>query len=123
MKIYSSQSTVLGKRKARQLNGSGNLVLHLTSPCSVSENLLGTSDSETSALGQSKFSDKTHILVNGSFIADTKKRYCCTHRGCEKAYSKPSRLAEHERSHTGQVSFSSARIRFFLHYFFFSVIL
>ncbi|RPD63072.1 hypothetical protein L227DRAFT_473071, partial [Lentinus tigrinus ALCF2SS1-6] len=27
--------------------------------------------------------------------------YACTYEGCSKAYAKPSRLAEHERSHTG----------------------
>lgn len=32
------------------------------------------------------------------------KLYACTHAGCDKAYRKPSRLREHERSHTGEVS-------------------
>lgn len=31
------------------------------------------------------------------------KRYKCQYEGCEKAYTKPSRLAEHELSHTGEV--------------------
>lgn len=43
------------------------------------------------------------VIINGKLQANTKKRYQCTHSGCEKAYSKPSRLAEHERSHTGEV--------------------
>lgn len=30
--------------------------------------------------------------------------YVCTHSGCEKSYRKPSRLQEHERSHTGEVN-------------------
>jgi len=32
------------------------------------------------------------------------RRYQCPHEGCDKAYTKPSRLAEHELSHTGEVS-------------------
>jgi hypothetical protein len=31
------------------------------------------------------------------------KRYACQYEGCDKAYTKPSRLAEHELSHTGEV--------------------
>jgi len=33
----------------------------------------------------------------------TKKKYRCCFQGCEKAYTKPTRLAEHKRSHTGEV--------------------
>ena len=43
------------------------------------------------------------IMVNGSLVTHTNKRYKCTYKNCEKSYSKPSRLAEHERSHTGKV--------------------
>lgn len=32
----------------------------------------------------------------------TERRFACTHPGCEKAYTKPSRLVEHERTHTGE---------------------
>jgi general transcription factor IIIA len=35
------------------------------------------------------------------------RRYQCPHEGCDKAYTKPSRLAEHELSHTGEVSYTS----------------
>jgi len=42
--------------------------------------------------------------VSSYLVADTKKHYHCTYEGCDKAYSKPSRLEEHERSHTGDVS-------------------
>jgi len=31
------------------------------------------------------------------------RRYKCQYEGCDKAYTKPSRLAEHELSHTGEV--------------------
>ncbi|EIW72036.1 hypothetical protein TREMEDRAFT_72635 [Tremella mesenterica DSM 1558] len=32
----------------------------------------------------------------------TERRFVCSHQGCGKAYFKPSRLAEHELSHTGE---------------------
>ncbi|WVW86429.1 hypothetical protein I302_108477 [Kwoniella bestiolae CBS 10118] len=32
----------------------------------------------------------------------TERRFKCLHPGCDKAYFKPSRLAEHELSHTGE---------------------
>ncbi|PFH46726.1 hypothetical protein AMATHDRAFT_199122 [Amanita thiersii Skay4041] len=67
--------TVLGKRKAIQ-----DLVLHLPS-----------SPEPTS----SDFDNKSHQPL-------TKKLHTCSFQGCEKTYSKPSRLAEHQRSHTGE---------------------
>ncbi|KAL1710673.1 hypothetical protein EV121DRAFT_192394 [Schizophyllum commune] len=48
------------------------------------------------------------IIVNGQLVNDTKRRYACTYEGCDKAYSKPSRLEEHVRSHTGQRPFVCA---------------
>ncbi|KAJ3550941.1 hypothetical protein NMY22_g112 [Coprinellus aureogranulatus] len=45
------------------------------------------------------------VLINGKLVANTKRRYHCTFAGCDKAYSKPSRLEEHERSHTGERPF------------------
>jgi len=33
----------------------------------------------------------------------TEKKFKCTFDGCDKAYYKPSRLAEHELTHTGEV--------------------
>ena len=32
------------------------------------------------------------------------KKYKCVYPGCDKSYTKPSRLAEHERAHSGEVS-------------------
>lgn len=36
----------------------------------------------------------------------TERRYRCIHIGCDKAYFKPSRLKEHELTHTGEVSYT-----------------
>ncbi|KAF8348279.1 transcription factor iiia [Amanita rubescens] len=80
-------STVLGKRKTQEY------VLRLTSSPEPSTNDL---DCPTSA---------QPILVNGVLVEKTKKRYKCTFSSCDKAYTKPSRLAEHERSHTGERPF------------------
>ncbi|KZP01840.1 hypothetical protein CALVIDRAFT_474486 [Calocera viscosa TUFC12733] len=45
------------------------------------------------------------LLVNGKLVSRGKgqrtKRYACTWSGCGKAYTKPVRLEEHERTHTG----------------------
>ena len=43
------------------------------------------------------------------------KPYRCTHQDCLKSYTKPSRLAEHLRSHTGEVSFSEIGRLFLQH--------
>ena len=51
------------------------------------------------------------VLVNGSLVKNAKKKYHCTFSGCEKSYSKPCRLEEHERSHTGEVCLSNQIFR------------
>ncbi|KAF9049912.1 transcription factor iiia [Panaeolus papilionaceus] len=90
----TSQVTVLGKRKGPAKTGS--LVL-----------IVNTSTEESDFEPSTSKATPRPILVNGSLVSgDTKKRYKCTHEGCEKAYSKPSRLAEHERSHTNERPFT-----------------
>lgn len=42
----------------------------------------------------------THSLVK----PPRPRKYACSHDGCLKSYTKPSRLAEHERSHNGEVA-------------------
>jgi hypothetical protein len=44
------------------------------------------------------------VIVNGQLLLNPKRIYKCTFNGCEKSYTKPSRLEEHERSHSGDVS-------------------
>nr|XP_031860367.1 uncharacterized protein CI109_004255 [Kwoniella shandongensis]KAA5527439.1 hypothetical protein CI109_004255 [Kwoniella shandongensis] len=39
---------------------------------------------------------------SSAFPSRTERKYKCTYEGCDKAYTKPSRLAEHELSHTGE---------------------
>lgn len=46
------------------------------------------------------------ILVNNQLVLPkdvSKKVFKCEFQGCGKSYKKPSRLQEHERSHTGEV--------------------
>ena len=81
-----ASETVLGKRKSPK-----SLVLHLVA------------DSSSQPLPLETSKKTLPILVNGLLVPHTNKRYKCTYSACEKFYSKPSRLAEHERSHTGQV--------------------
>lgn len=92
-----STSIVLGKRKAERL------VLHLASSPEPSQTQ-SDSDFQPPAFNHASSSKTSSlIVVNGQLVAHTKKKYMCTISGCSKAYSKPSRLEEHERSHTGEV--------------------
>jgi hypothetical protein len=43
------------------------------------------------------------VIVNGKLLLNPRRIYKCTFEGCDKSYAKPSRLEEHERSHTGHV--------------------
>lgn len=94
--------TVLGKRKT-----SKDLVLHLTSDTEFEQ---GSSTKTKSA--------SAPVLVNGNLVQNTKYIYKCTYDGCERAYSKPSRLEEHERSHTGEVAVSFLNRRPLIHFIF-----
>ena len=89
-------STVLGKRK--QVRDSAPLILHLASS---PEPIHTQSDSDFELETEKGLPP---IIVNGELVLNTKRKYKCTYEGCTKAYTKPSRLEEHERSHTGDVS-------------------
>ncbi|KAF9460752.1 hypothetical protein BDZ94DRAFT_1222680 [Collybia nuda] len=79
-------NTILGKRKFHSKPDA--LILHLSSSPEPGPVL-------------SDVQHRPPILVNGVLVPHTKRRYKCTHNGCDKSYFKPSRLTEHERSHTG----------------------
>ncbi|KAL5513353.1 hypothetical protein ACEPAH_3752 [Sanghuangporus vaninii] len=96
---------VPSKRKRRS-----SLVLHLSggsTTCepdndTVSKFMLSESPIATSSKAKLP---TVPIIVNGKLVADDGKRYQCTFPGCIKAYRKPVRLEEHERTHTGERPF------------------
>lgn len=102
-------TTVLGKRKNRVTSEA--LLLQL----SASESNHEQSDVSWQGLGSEAESPQTprnsnkkseFALVNGSLVKSAKRKYHCTFSGCDKSYSKPCRLEEHERTHTGEVGLS-----------------
>ncbi|KAF8547623.1 hypothetical protein OG21DRAFT_1517181 [Imleria badia] len=86
--VATLSTTVLGKRKF------SHLVLRLSSSPAPSE----------AASIQTTPTTKTPHKVPHK--VDKKSRYSCTYPECTKFYSKPSRLAEHQRSHTGERPFA-----------------
>lgn len=89
-------TTVLGKRD------TDTLVLHLS----------GSEEEQPprKKLARSHSFPKQPLVINGRVASGgTRKRYRCTFGDCDKAYSKPCRLEEHERSHTGLVNGDSCR--------------
>jgi general transcription factor IIIA len=86
-----ASTSVLGKRKAESKH-LHNLVLHVVSSESEYEETEGVATPTLNGEGSE------------SVVLKRKRPYACTYSGCNKAYSKPSRLKEHERSHTGEVS-------------------
>jgi hypothetical protein len=99
-------TTVLGKRKSRAT--SETLLLQLSASESNNEHSDVSwqgpePDAEFSRAPLNLGRKSGFILVNGSLVKNAKKRYQCTFSGCGKSYSKPCRLEEHERSHTGEV--------------------
>lgn len=97
-----SSTLVLGKRRRGQEDG---LVLHLSSS-SPENDITSESTSESDFESESEASKplaSTPTLVK---VPKQKKQYTCTFEGCNKVYRKPCRLAEHQRSHTGDVCLS-----------------
>ncbi|OSD06096.1 hypothetical protein PYCCODRAFT_1405021 [Trametes coccinea BRFM310] len=94
----SSTTTALTLRKRKHRD---SLVIHLSSPSPSCENDPTYTESEYDP-GQT--SDAPAAAPHAT-TPERQKRYACTFEGCTKAYSKPSRLAEHERSHTGDRPF------------------
>lgn len=103
-------TTVLGKRKTRAT--SATLLLQFFASDSNHENSDVSwqepgSDAEPLQTPLRSRKKSEFVLMNGSLVKNTKKKYHCTFPGCKKLYSKPCRLEEHERSHTGEVGFFS----------------
>ncbi|KAI0094720.1 hypothetical protein BDY19DRAFT_872574, partial [Irpex rosettiformis] len=88
----SSTTVILGKRKERT---TSNYVLRLESP-SYDESTASEFEEGSSTRNPVPICSRKRLVA---------KRYPCTYEGCEKAYSKPSRLAEHVRTHTGDRPF------------------
>ncbi|TBU49645.1 hypothetical protein BD309DRAFT_909197 [Dichomitus squalens] len=91
-----SATVILGKRKRRD-----SLVIHLPSPAPSCEYDPAYTESEYEPSQASDHPTKGPSREE----VKAKRDYVCTFEGCTKAYTKPSRLAEHERSHTGNRPF------------------
>ncbi|KZT30002.1 hypothetical protein NEOLEDRAFT_1126721 [Neolentinus lepideus HHB14362 ss-1] len=84
-------STVSRKRR----HSEAELIVRLSTP-------LPSDVDDASVAGPST---GPRIIVNGVLTSGAIRKYKCLYEGCKKAYTKPSRLAEHERSHTGERPF------------------
>lgn len=95
----SAITVALGKRKRRD-----SLVILLSSPAPSTENDLTYTESEHEH--QLEQVSALPVTTSSSSTLKSKRHYACTFKGCIKTYTKPSRLTEHERSHTGDVRYS-----------------
>ncbi|EKM60953.1 uncharacterized protein PHACADRAFT_133931 [Phanerochaete carnosa HHB-10118-sp] len=84
----ATTSVVLRKRKARKTENELSLRLETASLSGVEPHTESEYEAGAPNGGPSSFCGR-------------ERRYKCSHEGCTKAYAKPCRLAEHERSHTG----------------------
>lgn len=89
--------TTIEERKSQQ-----DLVLQLSGVSFGSEVETVSNYSPIRASTSSSGNGKV-IIVNGKLVFDDKRRFKCTFPDCTKIYKKPSRLEEHERTHSGQV--------------------
>ncbi|KAH7108252.1 hypothetical protein BKA62DRAFT_681624 [Auriculariales sp. MPI-PUGE-AT-0066] len=92
--IVQQPAIVAGRKRKRE---HPPLILY----CSTDEAATGAED-ETDAEAELSAAESSPVA---STSAARPKRYGCTYDGCDKAYTKPSRLEEHVRSHTGERPF------------------
>lgn len=77
-------------------SGDEDAELHAMLVASTSANHVSTNTLKTS---------KSRSTTPSNATKRTKVRYYCDWEGCDKSYTKPTRLAEHTRSHTGERPF------------------
>ncbi|KAI0079577.1 hypothetical protein K474DRAFT_1658926 [Panus rudis PR-1116 ss-1] len=95
-------TTVLRKRK-RSSTLEDPLVLHLSSSPSPSCYEPGSeSETDQQTVADKDVASSSRDCLDERVRESTDRRYKCSYNGCTKAYSKPSRLVEHERAHTGE---------------------
>lgn len=93
-------ATVLGKRK------KSTLVLRLSSSPAPADSS-GTEAFTSAIAGPTNKTSTSDPIVPDPLVKTRRgaRRYLCSYSGCSKSYSKPSRLSEHYRSHTGERPF------------------
>lgn len=104
-----SRAIALGKRKASVAFASTS-----RSPCSSVSSAEATQDGDDDSdfegsedeVGENDTGDseiEEGALQPPGSQSPNRRLYHCTQQNCTKSYTKPSRLAEHQRSHTGEV--------------------
>ena len=118
--------SVLMKRKRRRLSPSSPRLQDATSDTTPLDSDRDDGSSESTAFegydeGESdelppakrrRLSESETAPLKAKFPVSAKVRnYKCNYPDCKKSYTKPARLREHERSHTGEAStgFSSSQ--------------
>ena len=92
--VLHGTPTLAGRKRKR---GQTSLVIY----CSA-DDVSNAGDDEPGAIADGD-DDAFAIESLNASKSIRPKRYKCTYEGCAKAYTKPSRLDEHVRSHTGEV--------------------
>lgn len=98
------QMTVSPVLSATSVLGAGNvnpLVLHFSGASAASESEYEPTIKHVASSSRQPVIKP--VIVNGQLLRNPKRIYKCTFDSCDKSYAKPSRLEEHERSHTGDV--------------------
>ena len=95
--VVTVSSMVLRKRSRGH---DERLVLHLSSP---PPNQVPESESDYEPEVVSHSVSVPCTSTKQEKVSNGEKSYICDFEGCMKAYTKPSRLIEHQRTHTGEV--------------------